>query len=117
MKQTVMLAAALTFMGSAAMATSWGSFGSYYDGYRSFHDFSYSYSREEKDDDYSSYFRLVSFVRENLEFCGCGDYWTKDCQQDDNGHHEDTPEVPLPAAGFLLLGALGGIASLKRNKK
>lgn len=29
----------------------------------------------------------------------------------------DMSEIPLPAAGFLLLGGLGGLAALKRRKK
>ena len=29
----------------------------------------------------------------------------------------DINEVPVPAAGFLLLGGLGGLAAMKRRKK
>jgi hypothetical protein len=35
---------------------------------------------------------------------------------DDNGF-EDTAVVPLPAAGFLLLGGLGGLALLRRRAR
>lgn len=46
--------------------------------------------------------------------------WTaaKDAQirLDNIGVHYDTPAVPLPAGGLLLVGALGGLAVLRRRK-
>lgn len=35
---------------------------------------------------------------------------------DNIGVHYDTPAVPLPAGGLLLIGALGGLAVLRRRK-
>lgn len=32
-------------------------------------------------------------------------------------YHEPTTEIPLPAAGWLLLGGIGGMAALRRAKK
>ena len=113
MKKAILLAAVLSFVGGSAIAGSWGSFGSFHDGYKRDYQRTWSYSRDYSRD----YSRIISYFGEKLEFCGCGDFWTERC--DDGGHEwpGETPEVPLPAAGFLLLGALGGIAALKRNKK
>lgn len=117
MKKALLLAVALTFVGGSAMASSWGSFGSYSDGYKREYSRFSGYTRRERGE------RKIAFVRNlreklELDFCGCGDYWLKDCDHNGGGGPGETPsEVPLPAAGFLLLGAMGGIATLKRRKK
>jgi|GEM_PF-6796706 len=116
MKKAVMLAAALSVIGGSAMASSYGSFGSFRDGYKRDYQKEWSFSREDFRERLSRYSGLFNFDGK-LDFCGCGDYWSKDCHDDGGKIPDDTSEVPLPAAGFLLLGALGGIATLKRRKK
>lgn len=111
-----MLATVLSCVGGAAIASSWGGFGSYQDGYRLFYDRLSSYTREYSRD-YDRYSRYTIYSGYNLEFCGCGDYWTEDCREEEHNKPGETPEVPLPAAGFLLLGAMGSVVALKRNKK
>lgn len=41
----------------------------------------------------------------------------RSCEEGDAGCGISTTPIPLPAAGFLLIGALGGLAVLRRRKK
>ena len=117
MKKAILLASALSLVGGSAVASSWGSFGSFDYSYQREYQRTTDYTRDRERERFFSFIRKLSNEWE-LDFCGCGDFWSKDCEQDGGGGgHGDTPEVPLPAAGFLLLGAMGGIASLKRRKK
>jgi len=58
-----------------------------------------------------------------FEIAGAGVYtWLSDTKNELShvvlyGREGDTPEIPLPAAGFLLLGGLGGLAMMRRRAK
>jgi len=113
MKKVALLAAALSMIGGSAMATTFGSYSNFYQSWGG-NTWSYTPTRD--------YSRLVNYFQPreyewDLDFCGCGDYWSERCDEGEGGGPGGTPEVPLPAAGFLLLGAMGGLAAVKRRKK
>lgn len=95
-KKVLLLAVALFLVGSAAKATTWSGHGWEF-------DHSGSNAWDKADNSHGEY--SWDWCWEVTETClyGCG------------GDGE-TPEIPLPAAGFLLLAGLGGFAALKRRK-
>ena len=114
MKKVLVVAAALTFAAGAASAGSWGGFSSW-GGWSSWGNSHVSSHRGSSSSRWNRgpIIRIVQHIRSGgcLIFCSTRPPVTHP------GGGGGTSNVPVPAAGILLVAGLGGFAAMKRRKK